>query len=72
VAHIYNPGYAGRDGKITVQSQPRQKSYLLRLYLKNKSGMVVLTCNPSYTGIRDKRIVGSGWPKQKHESLSEK
>jgi hypothetical protein len=36
MAHIYNPSYTeGRNGRIAVQGQPRQKK-LARSYLKKK------------------------------------
>jgi hypothetical protein len=34
--------------------------------------MMVHTCNPSYSGDRDRRIRVQGWLRQKHKTLFEK
>jgi hypothetical protein len=39
-----------------------QGKMLIRSYLKNKLGVVDHTCNPSYVGGRDRRIMVQGWP----------
>jgi hypothetical protein len=44
----------------------------LRPYLKNKLGVVVYICHPSYVVGRGRRIMVVGWPGQKLETLSEK
>jgi hypothetical protein len=56
-----DPSYmGGRDRRITVKGQPRQK--LVRLYVMNKLGMVVYTCGFSYSECRHRRIAVQGQP----------
>jgi hypothetical protein len=71
VAHIYNPSYlGGRERRITVQGQPRQK--VSEIYLQIKQGMMTHSYGLNYSGGRGRRITVGGWPKQKHEALPKK
>jgi hypothetical protein len=60
MAQAYNLSYLGdRDRRILVQDHPRQK--VSETLSKNKLGMMVLPCNPSYTGGRGRWIKVQGW-----------
>jgi hypothetical protein len=54
VVHTYTSSYlSGRDRRIQVCGQPRQK--LVKTYLKNKLGMVACACGPIHSGGRIRR-----------------
>jgi hypothetical protein len=55
VVQICNSSYlGGRDRKIMVWGQPRQK--LVRPYHKNKLGIIVSACGPSFLQGGDRMI----------------
>jgi hypothetical protein len=72
--HICDPSYSGgRDRRISVQSQHKQK--LARSYIKKKKkkpGILAQTCNSSYLENRGQMIKVQGQPTQKPKILKEK
>jgi hypothetical protein len=65
--HVYSPSYLGdrRDRRILVQGQPGQKIIKTPSISKNKVGMVVHACNPSYKKGMGRKSMVQGLPGQK-------
>jgi hypothetical protein len=53
---------------MEAKGQPK----LLKLYLKNKSDVMVPNCNSGYLGGRGRRIAVRRWPWQMHNTQFEK
>jgi hypothetical protein len=53
-----------------VQDQPEQK--LVGIHLNQQMGMVAQSCDPSYTGDRDRKTMVQGQPWAKYKILSKK